>query len=165
MGLTLIVMRHSHAASDREYEDRQRPLTEEGIQLAITTGRKLCDLRLVPDIIVASAAVRTMHTANLVVQQFDSDVLLTSAEELYLARADVYLTVIRQSAPQDASTVMVVGHNPGVGTLMQGLSGQPLCVTLATVGALCNDFSRVIGYILIPYRCVDGKRRTLLSRH
>jgi phosphohistidine phosphatase len=133
MSCTLILMRHSHAAAEHSCPDFERQLTEPGVQLAKKTGQLLRTLSVVPDLVLASAAVRTMQTAQTIVDQFESEVPVSSCNELYQAPTSAYLPVIQATTESGTETTMLIGHNPAVGTLMSVLSGQRLSVPPATL--------------------------------
>ena len=139
MGLILIAMRHSHSVSSHECKDHERPLTDDGVELARATAGTLGDLQLIPEIIVSSSAERAKQTAQLIAAQVIPETPLTVSTELYLAEADVYFPVIQQTAPHDQATVMIVGHNPGIARLIQTLSDRTLSVGPATAAVFDID--------------------------
>jgi len=134
MSCTLILMRHSHAASDHDCTDFERPLTPAGVELATATGQLLNELNVVPDLIVASAAVRTATTAECVSEQFDSNVHVSLRDELYQSGPSAYLPAIHATATSGTESMMVIGHNPAVGTLIASLARQYQSVPPATCG-------------------------------
>lgn len=139
MSCTLILMRHSHAADDHNCTDFERPLTTGGVDLARATGQLLVELNLVPDVIVASAAVRTTMTAQCVAEQFDSSVDVCLRDELYQSRTSAYLPAICAVASAETKTVLVIGHNPAVGTLISTLARKHHSVPPATCGVYAVD--------------------------
>ena len=63
---TLLVYRHAHARrATPEMDDHDRPLSERGERDARAMGRRLRGEGLVPDLAVASTAVRARETARL----------------------------------------------------------------------------------------------------
>ncbi|MEO2034449.1 MAG: histidine phosphatase family protein, partial [Planctomycetaceae bacterium] len=91
-------MRHSHAVGEHTCRDFDRQLTDDGIQLANATGSLLNELRIVPDLILTSAASRTVQTGECVAAQFESSIPLSSREELYQAGPSAYLPTIQSEA-------------------------------------------------------------------
>lgn len=78
---------------------------------------------LMPDVVISSDAARARLTAAAVAQaaHYAGEVLLDP--HLYLAGpADILsrLTTVRKNA----STVMIVGHNPGLEQLVEQLTGE-----------------------------------------
>lgn len=129
---TLILMRHSHAVGEHTCRDFDRQLTDDGIQLANATGSLLNELRIVPDLILTSAASRTVQTGECVAAQFESSIPLSSRRELYQAGPSAYLPTIQSAAAPDLRTILCVGHNPGIASMISSLAGQQLPVSPAT---------------------------------
>lgn len=128
----LLLMRHSDAASDNPaWTDHERPLTARGRQLAQATARLLIDEQ--PDCILHSAAVRTTETAELVAGEFPNPPRLQSVDRLYLAPALVCLDTAATLAGQEDDVVMLIGHNPGIASLVNSWSGRNLMFFPASV--------------------------------
>ncbi|WP_326819383.1 histidine phosphatase family protein [Streptosporangium sp. NBC_01639] len=114
---TLIVLRHAKAAHVPGLADRERPLTTRGEHDARRIGEVLTHMDLRPDLVLCSPATRTRQTADLALP--DADIVVEPA--IYEAYPDELLTLIRQSAPE-VRTLVLVGHNPGVHELVMGLT-------------------------------------------
>ena len=135
MTCTLILMRHSYAADGQSCRDFDRELTVAGIRLASDTGRLLSELCVVPDLIVTSAAARTVQTGQCVAEKLESDtVQLITRLDLYQAPPVAYLSAIHLETTFVTSTVLCIGHNPGIEMLISSLAGQRLSVPPATAG-------------------------------
>lgn len=145
-------MRHARAADAKTGEtDFQRLLTSDGRAMAGQTGHILKSLNLRIDRIVASAALRTAETAALVAKALgkpsgDSsasrpvDVVLERS--LYHASAHDFAKAATHYAIDDDSTVLVVGHNPGIGALMCYWANERLPISPATLLAFRFDVDR-----------------------
>ena len=88
---------------------------------------------LVIDRIISSTALRARTTAEAFGTEFDVPVELDV--ELYHAPAR---TLLRKAAATDASSVMVVAHNPGISELAallsnDGISHMPTCAVACFV--------------------------------
>ena len=86
-------------------------------------GELVREYGLIPDVIISSDAVRARVTAEAVAEaaRYAGEVLLDP--HLYLADpADILslLTTVRENA----GTVMIVGHNPGLEKLVEQLTGE-----------------------------------------
>lgn len=134
MNCTLILMRHSHAVAEHSCRDFDRQLTADGRQLAEATGSRLDALGLVPDLILTSAAVRTVQTGECVADQFESGISLISSRNLYQAAPSAWLPAIKSAAAPAARTILCIGHNPGIGAMISRLAGQRLPAAPATTG-------------------------------
>jgi phosphohistidine phosphatase len=115
MTLRLILTRHAKSGwDDPDLDDFERPLTERGRRSAQAIGGWLWEKGYLPDLILCSAAWRTRETLALVLAQWPDKPEVSYRQALYHASARGILEVVAGVA---AKTVMVVGHNPGIGTL------------------------------------------------
>ncbi len=121
---TVLVLRHAKSSwDDPALSDHDRPLNKRGLHDAPRVGRVLAEADLIPDLILASTAVRALQTATFVAQACRYDRELRTLPQLYLAEAGVYLDVLLGLAPSYAR-VLLVGHNPGIEELVQALTGR-----------------------------------------
>ena len=87
-----------------------------------------------PDLILCSTALRTRQTLAPLLKRLGSPKPPISLENgLYLASEDVLLAHIR-ATPGDAATVLLVGHNDGIGELAADLAGSGPPDALARLG-------------------------------
>jgi len=79
-----------------------------------------------PDLALVSASARTRETVALLMAQWPAPAPLDIQRGLYLAEAPAMLEALR-AAPDEARTLMVVGHNPGMADLVMNLTagGDP----------------------------------------
>lgn len=121
---TLLLMRHAKSSWDNsELADFDRPLNGRGRQDAPRIGQLLAREDLTPDLIITSAARRAATTAELVALAagYDGDIRYT--RDLYLADADTYLELARETA-DNVSRLLLVGHNPDMAELVSQLAGH-----------------------------------------
>ena len=149
---TLLLMRHSYAASDNPaLSDRERPLTSQGRTLAESTAQLLQDVA--PDCIVYSQAVRTSETAALITAGCSHSPRMHPIDALYLAPAVAYRdTVARLARPSD-NIVMVIGHNPGMATLVNSWTQEAVTMTPASVAIFqvdVHDWHRLTDEHTVP---------------
>lgn len=127
-------MRHAKAAAEEPYEsDFQRCLTAEGIRIASETGAALLTEGFRIDRIIASAAERTRQTADLVTAAMHSTAARLDLDELYCASAKRFEATLCERTFEDETSVLVVGHNPGMASLMCHWADRSLSVSPATV--------------------------------
>lgn len=110
----IILFRHGKSTWDIPgLPDVDRPLTTQGEQRTIKMAKHLIQIGVKPDLIVSSHALRALRTAEIVSEamQVGRDRLIISPQ-LYHATLDAIWNVI-VSLPDDASEVMLFGHNPG----------------------------------------------------
>ena len=122
---TLLVLRHAKSSwNDASLDDHERPLNARGRRDAPRMGDLLRDSRLLPDLIVASDAVRAHTTAMAVAEAAHYDGQLIVEPRLYHASADEIVSVVQSIRDKTANTVMIVGHNPGLENFVELLTGE-----------------------------------------
>ena len=133
---TLLILRHAKSSWDDEsLPDHDRPLNKRGKRAAHRMGRLLEEEALWPDLILSSTAERAATTALLVTEAggFGGDI--NYLRELYGAGPRDYIEAVSELGGA-AGCVMVVGHNPGLETLVQTLTGEWHRMPTATLVAV-----------------------------
>ncbi len=122
MTLTLLVLRHAHAAAPPPgTRDADRPLDARGQDEARTVGSRV--RAAAPQVVLCSPARRARETLEALA--LPRSVLADTDPRLYLADADMLLDAVRDAGTlaEEAGTVLVVGHNPGLHELVLELTG------------------------------------------
>jgi phosphohistidine phosphatase len=123
---TLLVMRHAKSSwKNPSLDDHDRPLKKRGRRAAPRMGKLLLAENLVPDKMLCSTAVRTVETARLVAEACGYHGPIQSLRELYLAAPESYVDALQQIG-EAPGRVLLIGHNPGLEQLVEGLSGRTL---------------------------------------
>jgi phosphohistidine phosphatase len=140
-GHTLVVLRHAKATGEPGVNDAQRPLTGRGRRNADAAGRWLLAQDLTPDWVLCSSSRRTRETWERVSAALGSAAPGESAvmfePRVYDAGAQDLLDLVNEQ-PDDARTLLTVGHNPASQQLVAWLTGRsdipfPTCA-LAVIG-------------------------------
>ena len=121
----LLILRHAKSDwSSSAGADFDRPLAKRGKNDAPRIGAWMYREGLIPDYVVCSPAERARQTVLKVCKVLElkkkSIVWDKSAYDASLAD----LLGILSRCPQDASTVLLVGHNPGLEELVDFLAGD-----------------------------------------
>src|SRR5688572_22674308 len=127
---TLLVLRHAKSSwNDPALDDHERPLNERGRRDAPRMGELVREYGLIPDIVISSDAVRAQLTAEAVAEaaRYAGEILLD--QRLYIASPADILSLLR-TVRENAETIMIVGHNPGLEELVEHLTGK--CPDLPT---------------------------------
>ncbi|TSE00890.1 histidine phosphatase family protein [Mesorhizobium intechi] len=120
----LLLLRHAKSSwGDPALDDFDRPLAERGLRAAKLIGRELEARDWLPDLVLASSALRTRDTWRLVAADLPARPRVVFAEALYEASAADILSQIREVDPSSGCLV-VVGHNPGLEDLAKQLAGS-----------------------------------------
>lgn len=118
----LILLRHAKSDRPAGVADHERPLNDRGRRAAPSVGARLAEEGLRPDLALVSTATRTRETWEAISAALGAPETRWQ-REIYEAPANRILRVIRD-APDSAWTVIVVGHNPGLGELATELAGD-----------------------------------------
>lgn len=122
----LILVRHAHADwPDYAGRDFDRPLTPRGLDDARATARAIHDAGHQPALLIASPALRTRQTAEIIAAELQLPPgSVRFVEGLYNASHRL-LAAEARAAAAEAPLVMMVAHNPGVSELARVLAGDP----------------------------------------
>ncbi|WP_135506600.1 SixA phosphatase family protein [Roseovarius aestuariivivens] len=112
---TLILMRHGKSSwGDPALDDHDRPLNDRGVASVEALGNWLRERGHLPDRALVSTARRTHETFR----GLGLDCAEDAQRALYLAEPDTMLETLRKA---EGDTVLMIGHNPGIGWLAQDL--------------------------------------------
>lgn len=133
---TLLLMRHAKSSWDeKDQDDYDRPLSKRGKKNAPHMGEMLKDEKIMPDVILASAAVRTRQTAELLMEELKYRGDICYLNSLYLAEVETYVKEV-QRIPDEMNCAMIIGHNPGLESLLQMTTGKVESLPTAAVAYL-----------------------------
>lgn len=120
---TLYLLRHAKSDwSEAGTDDFDRPLAPRGREAAPAMGRYMKQKKLIPDLVLCSAATRARQTWDLVAQELEAAPEVRVLKGLYMASPGRLLNAIRK-APDGARSVLIIGHNPGMEVLAERLVG------------------------------------------
>ena len=124
---TLLVLRHAKAAREPGVNDHERPLKGRGRRNATAAGRWLVAMSLAPDRVVCSSSRRTRETWELVSAALGAAAPdqegVSVDRRVYDAGSRDLLDIVREQ-PDEAGTVLTVGHNPASHQLAVDLTGR-----------------------------------------
>ena len=160
------LLRHAKSSwSDSGLPDPERPLAPRGRRAAASLVRHLRQEDIRPELVLCSPARRTLETFERIAPAFGERATLLVDDELYGASSEELVHRL-QAVPETVSSVMVIGHNPGLQNLAILLAGdgEPRALeqlrTKFPTGALVtlaipNDWrgvktgrARVVGFIV-----------------
>lgn len=119
---TLVLIRHGKSARPEGVCDFDRPLNPRGLRDAPVMAGRLAALELNVDVLLSSPARRALSTADVFAGKLNLPV--QTDERIYNATcADLLQRV--QSLDDRFSTVVLVGHNPGMTDLLNSLIEGP----------------------------------------
>ena len=119
---TLILLRHAKSNwSEPGLADHDRPLAPRGREAAPRMGAWLKAHGPMPELVLCSTATRARETLALALEALGAAPETRFDRGLYLVGAPGVLSRLRR-APDEAATVMVVGHNPDLEQLARRLA-------------------------------------------
>jgi len=138
--MRLVLLRHAKAVPATEaLTDASRPLAARGERDARLIGERLRERATPLASIVTSSATRTLQTGQIVAAANDYPrEHIVIDERLYLASPIDILAVIATFDPK-LSSVLVVGHNPGLSELASALVPELGDTELPTCGLVAID--------------------------
>jgi phosphohistidine phosphatase len=131
----LVVVRHAKSAWPDGVPDAERPLNARGRRDAPAIGRWLRDRVGHLDAVVCSPATRTRQTWGLIAAELEAAPDPVFDDRVYAATEETLLAVVR-GISDDAGSLLVVGHNPGVAELVFSLTGEHLEMKTSAVSVL-----------------------------
>jgi phosphohistidine phosphatase len=137
---TLLILRHAKAQPDAPHGDHARELNKRGRRDAAAIGAYLRSTIGTPDAIVTSDAARARQTADLAADELGDTLPPVLDPRIYTADLETLLEVVR-GLPDNADSVVLVGHNPGFEELAAALAAIDLDeVRLPTAAVARVDF-------------------------
>lgn len=124
----LLLLRHGNAASPISgMSDYDRPLNSRGKKEISNIAHKLTESKLIPDLIIASTAVRALSSAgiigNIIWISNSSRESLRGVELLYSASISEYIDILK-SQKELNSTILIVAHNPAISGFIRRMTGK-----------------------------------------
>lgn len=121
---TLYIIRHAKSDWKSGDQDFDRTLNNRGEQQSRALGKFLCSKKLNPDLVICSAARRTVLTSLNIAEEIGYPFSKVQKElSIYEAHHDQYFPVI-WGVDNKLESVFIVGHNPGVSNLVYALTGD-----------------------------------------
>lgn len=116
-----------------QQDDHARPLNPRGRRAAPLMGAWLADEGYVPDAALVSTAMRTRQTWARLSPLLPEAPEPQFRDDLYLADIEQMMAAIREAG--EARCLLVLGHNPGIESLVMLLSASPRKIPMPTCAA------------------------------
>ena len=133
---TLYILRHAKSSwDDHSLSDFERPLNSRGLKAALFMGSLMKERGFIPDVIVASPAMRAKQTAELVrdAAQFQPTIQFDS--RIYEASVGTLVSVLSE-IDNSLNSALIVGHNPGAEGLVYYLTSEITPMPTAALAAI-----------------------------
>lgn len=136
---TIYLVRHAKSSWQIPgQKDHERPLLDVGVERTGKITNYLISIGARIDLIIASHAVRSLQTAQLIAQALGYPINEIKEDRLIYLGTDESLLDIVSGLPDDLESVMLVGHNPIISGFAQILEAR-LHDDMPTSGVVCID--------------------------
>lgn len=119
----LLLMRHAKAEAMGEHGDYDRPLAPKGLKQAKKVAKGLRDMKLAPEIIDCSAALRARQTCGRLLKVFGDKTQVDYHQSLYDGGLQSVFDELAH-AKGKTRVMMVLGHEPTISICGQWLASE-----------------------------------------
>jgi phosphohistidine phosphatase len=144
---SVILFRHSKAVyPTKSVDDYERPLTEEGIEIAKKMGIYLSDIKIVPDLIISSSALRAKRTAILAKDsgQWNSEFKLE--KRVYGGNFNFIINLLSNQS-NNLDTICITGHEPHLSSFICKVSNENYLefpvASIAKIDFMIDDWNNI----------------------
>ncbi len=121
---TLYILRHGKSSWDHVgMSDYDRPLLKKGESRTQKVSKFLEKSKLIPDLIISSPAKRAKQTAKIIAKELNKPMVYD--DNLYPGNSLSILDSV-YSIDNEINSAMIVGHNPGLTTVVRELMDNDL---------------------------------------
>ena len=121
---TVILLRHGKSSwSDTTLADIDRPLAPRGERASRKLAKYMRRKRIQPSLVLCSPSLRTRQTLEAVESSLGKRCAVEVVPQLYAASEEELLERL-QALPESVSSVMLIGHNPGLHNLALVLASR-----------------------------------------
>jgi phosphohistidine phosphatase len=137
----LLLFRHGKSEWDdaKRDDDHERSLAKRGIRAATLMGRFCAGIGMVPDQVITSSAVRARKTIELAMAAGGWQCPVRVSSKIYEATTEMVLNEVL-AADSKIETLMIVGHEPTLSSLVSSLIGGQCRIRLRTAAIACIEF-------------------------
>lgn len=122
--MRLFLLRHAKSSwDDHNQSDFDRPLNERGKKAAPLIGSIIKERSVSPEKILCSPAKRTRETLELLLETSKLDCPIDYIDGIYEASVGELRKILKK-VNDDHSSILMIGHNPGMEGLFSDLTGD-----------------------------------------
>ena len=120
----LFLLRHAKSSwDDPNLSDHDRPLAPRGRKASRRIASYMKDKGFEPSIVLCSSALRARQTWEIAASAFDKRTAVEIDPSLYRAGTEELMSRLRSIRPE-ASSILLIGHNPAMHELVLTLASQ-----------------------------------------
>lgn len=140
MPKTLYLVRHAKSSwKNPELSDWERPLNKRGKHDAPLIGKFLKQKNEIPELLISSPAKRALKTAGYFADEMHISKKIVSAESLYMAGINDFISVI-ENIEDSVNSIMLFSHNPGITEFANYITGSEIDI-MPTASTARIDFN------------------------
>ncbi len=141
MKRTLVVMRHAKTEEQKPgQKDYDRNLTERGRNDAMLMATILKEKGIMPKIIIASSANRTIQTAEIVANTLNYEIdKIQLSQTLYMSDSRRLANTV-EAVDAEIESCLIIAHNPGISEFAFDLNRASISSSLPTSGLVVYSF-------------------------
>jgi phosphohistidine phosphatase len=158
----LHLLRHAKSSwRDAGLEDRDRPLNPRGHHAGELVAALLAREGL-PDLVLCSSALRTRETFEHLTRAYGRTPVVSIEDGLYLATARRLLERI-EAVEDNVTTLLVIGHNPGLHELAVALARHGPRADRARLAAKFPTAALASFHVAAPWHAISHAPIALVS--
>lgn len=122
--MQLYLLRHAKSSWDNPHlADFDRPLNKRGQKAAPLMGSIVEERKVEPNKILCSPAKRTRETLDLFLETAKLESPVEFVDNIYAASTGELRAILKKQDSSDQS-ILMIGHNPGMESLLENLTGE-----------------------------------------
>lgn len=138
----IYILRHAKSDwSDDNADDKDRILTDRGVDEAKTVAKAFINNKLQFDTIISSPAKRALQTATIVKKNTGFIKEIQVEDCFYFSDLRRILSVIRRQNDEN-NTILIVGHNPLWSNLVLYLTGNRMTMDTGCAAILTSNIDK-----------------------
>lgn len=137
---TLFLVRHAKSEwANENLEDIDRPLNARGYKDAHFMSEQLKKNKIIPDLMIASPAIRVTSTALIFARNLNCDCATIQLKKMLYETTEIeYLNIISET-DNSKNSVMLFAHNPTL-TMLSNRLTKPFTENIPTCGIVGIQF-------------------------
>lgn len=121
----IYLLRHAQSAwalpGERDFD---RMLDDAGYAQAEIVSERAAARKYMPELVISSTATRCRQTADAIRRAFGEELPILFVDTLYNGALDAYMEML--STQKQSASVMLIGHNPAIETVLEALIGPDM---------------------------------------
>ena len=123
---SIILFRHAKSDWNATYSsDHQRPINQRGIKASKLMGSYLAEINEIPDLIIASSALRALQTMENAIFEGNWESRIKIEKEVYHASVSTLIDLIKRTK-NTYSNICIIGHEPTFSYFIKSITDESM---------------------------------------